>query len=157
MRVGIGYDIHALVKGRPFLLGGVRVTHSKGPAGHSDGDVLYHAIVDALLGAAGMGDIGEHFPDTDPRYKGTNSLLFIRKVREILRRGRFKIVNIDSVLLAEEPKLGPYKQKIRSNVAKALGIPASRVNVKAKTKEGFGAIGKKQAVACYAVASLEEN
>ena len=157
MRIGIGYDIHALVSGRPFILGGIRIPHSKGLSGHSDGDVLFHAIVDALLGAAGEGDIGEHFPDTDARWKGANSLLFIKKVREILRRRRFRIVNIDSVLLAEQPKLGPCKEKIRSSIAKSLGISVSNVGVKAKTTEGFGAIGKKRAVACYAVASLEEK
>ena len=157
MRIGIGYDIHALVKGRPLILGGVRISHPKGLSGHSDGDVVYHAVVDALLGAAGEGDIGEHFPDTDARFKGASSLLFIKKVREILSRRRFRIVNIDLVLLAEQPKLGPYKERIRSNIARSLGAPLSDVNVKAKTKEGFGAVGKKQAIACYAVASLEEK
>ena len=157
MKVGIGYDIHALVKGRPLVLGGVRISHPKGLSGHSDGDVLYHAIVDALLGAAAAGDIGEHFPDSDARFKGANSLLFIKKVKEILSRRRFKIVNIDSVVLAQEPKLGPYKEKMRANIAKALGVPVSCVSVKAKTKEGFGAVGKKQAIACYAVAAIEEK
>ena len=157
MRVGIGYDIHALVKGRPLVLGGVRISHPKGLSGHSDGDVIYHAIVDALLGAAGEGDIGEHFPDTDARFKRADSLLFIKKVREILNRRRFRIVNIDLVLLAEQPKLGPYKEKIRSNITRSLGVTLSDINVKAKTKEGFGAVGKKQAIACYAIASLEEK
>lgn len=157
MRVGIGYDIHALVKGRPLILGGVRISHPKGLSGHSDGDVLIHAIVDALLGASGQGDIGDHFSSQDPRYQGADSLLFVRKVREILKRRRFKIVHVDSVVLAEAPKLGPYKEKIRMSVAASLGVPASRVSVKAKTQEGFGAVGKKQAIACYAVVSLEEK
>lgn len=155
-RIGIGYDIHALEKGRPLILGGVRIPHSKGLSGHSDGDVLFHAIVDALLGAAGEGDIGGHFPSQDPRYKGADSRFFMKKAKEILKRRRFKIVNIDSVVLAEAPNLGPYKEKLRSSIAAALGAPVSGVSVKAKTNEGFGAVGRKQAIACYAVAGIEE-
>jgi 2-C-methyl-D-erythritol 2,4-cyclodiphosphate synthase len=157
MRVGIGYDIHALKKGRDLILGGVNIPHSKGLQGHSDGDVLFHAIVDALLGAAAEGDIGDHFSDKDARYRGANSLLFVKKVKEILKRRRFKIEHIDSVILAEAPKLAAFKAKIRASVAQAFGLPLSSVSVKAKTNEGFGAVGKKQAIACYAVASLGEN
>ena len=155
MRIGVGYDIHALVKKRPLILGGVRVPHSMGLAGHSDGDVLFHAIIDAILGACGEGDIGDHFPDNDPKYHGAESFIFAEKVKEILKQRRFKIVNIDSVVLAEEPKLGAYKKQIRQSLAIFFGIPMTDVSVKAKTNEKFGAVGKKKAIACYVVVSLE--
>ncbi len=153
-RVGIGYDIHALKKGRKLILGGVRVPFHKGLYGHSDGDVLYHAIVDAVLGAAGEQDLGDLFSDKDPKTKGANSLLFVNKARGVLKKKRLKIVNIDAVILAEAPKLLGWKEKIRKNVAAAFGVTVSQVGVKAKTNEGFGAVGRNQAIACQAVVSL---
>ncbi len=157
MRVGIGYDIHRLKRGRKLVLGGVRVPHPKGLWGHSDGDVLIHAVVDALLGAAALGDIGAHFSDTDARYKGADSRLFLRGVRELLRRKKFKIVNIDAVLIAEKPKLLAYKAEMAASLARELGLRPSQVNVKAKTNEGLGETGRGQAIACQAVASLKGN
>ncbi len=154
MRVGIGYDIHALKKGRKLVLGGVTIPHSQGLFGHSDGDALLHAIVDAALGAMGEGDIGEYFSDKDARYKNADSLLFVKKIRLLLSVKKLKIGNIDSTVIAEEPKLYPYKNKMKEKIAAAFGIPAARVNVKAKTHEGFGEIGKKRAIACFAVVHL---
>ena len=154
MRVGIGYDIHALVKGRKLMLGGVEIPHTKGLLGHSDGDALLHAIVDAALGGMGEGDIGEYFSDKDGRYKDASSLLFVEKVRALLTKKKFKISNIDSTVIAEEPKLYQHKMKMEEKIAGAFGVPVSRVSVKAKTNEGFGAVGKKEAIACYAIVSL---
>ncbi len=154
MRVGIGYDIHALKKGRKLILGGVTIPYSQGLLGHSDGDALLHAIVDAALGAMGEGDIGEYFSDNDSQYKNADSLLFVKKVQDLLRKNRLKIGNIDSTVIAERPKLYPYKKKMRETIAAAFRVPVSRVNVKAKTNEGFGEVGKKQAIACFAVVSL---
>ena len=154
MRVGIGYDIHRLKKGRKLFLGGVKISHPKGLEGHSDGDVLIHAVVDALLGAAGLGDIGEHFSDKTKKFKNADSRLFLRAAREMLREKKLKIVNVDTVLIAEEPKLSIYKVKISAAIARELGISKSQVNVKAKTNEGFGAIGRKDAIACQAIVSL---
>ncbi len=155
MRVGIGYDIHALKKGRPFILGGVRIPFARGSVSHSDGDVLLHAIVDALLGAAAAGDIGSFFPDTDPRWKGASSLVFIQKTRQLLRKKKLKIMNIDSVVIAEAPKLLSYRDKMRRVIAKALGVSTARVSVKAKTHEKLGELGRGRAIACTAVASLK--
>ena len=155
MRVGIGYDIHRLKKGRKLLLGGVNIPYPKGLWGHSDGDVLIHAVVDALLGAAGLGDIGAHFSDKDARYKNADSRLFLRAVREMLRKKKLKIVNVDAVVIAEKPKLLAYKAEMAANVARELGIKSSQVNVKAKTNEGFEAVGRGQAMACQAVVSLK--
>ena len=154
MRVGIGYDIHALKKGRKLILGGVTIPYSKGLLGHSDGDVLLHAIVDATLGAMGEGDIGEYFSDKDDRYKNAGSVLFVDKVRDLLKKKKLKIGNIDSTVIAEEPKLYSYKANIREKIAEVFNILVSNVNVKAKTNEGFGEVGKKQAIACFAVVSL---
>ena len=155
MRVGIGYDIHALKKGRKLILGGVHVPHPKGLEGHSDGDALFHAIVDAALGAMGEGDIGTFFPDTDKRYKGANSLLFAKEVVRLLKKKKLKFENIDSTVIAEAPKLFDFKPKMRENIAKAFGVPVSRVGVKAKTSEGLGPVGKKKAIECLAVVSLK--
>ena len=155
MRVGIGYDIHPLKAGRKLVLGGVHIPFGWGLAGHSDGDVLYHAIVDAILGAAGAGDIGDFFPDTDPRYRGADSYLFVKKALEILKKKKLKLVHLDSIILAEAPKLSADKKKIKENVARVLGLELSHVGVKAKTHEGFGAVGTKQAIACQVVVSLE--
>ena len=157
MQVGIGYDIHALKKGRPLILGGVTVPHPKGLSGHSDGDALLHAIVDAALGAMGAGDIGDHFPDTDVRTRNAASSLFVKKVRGLLKMKKLKIGHIDSTVIAEAPRLGPYKGKMREKIAAAFGIAESRVNVKAKTHEGFGELGKKRAIACFAVVSLRRG
>jgi 2-C-methyl-D-erythritol 2,4-cyclodiphosphate synthase len=155
MRLGIGYDIHRLQKGRKLLLGGVPLRYPLGLSGHSDGDALIHAVVDALLGAAGLGDIGDHFPDTDKRLKGSDSRVFLRTVRELLKKKRLSVIHIDSVVIAEKPKLTPYKKRMAASIAAELGIPASRVNVKAKTQEGLGAVGKGRAIVCQAVASLK--
>ncbi len=157
MRVGIGYDIHRLKKGRKLLLGGVHIPHPKGLWGHSDGDVLIHAVVDALLGAAGLGDIGEHFSDKNKKFKQADSRFFLRTARALLDEKKLKIVNIDAVLIAEKPQLSVYKVKISAAIARELGIVSSQVNVKAKTNEGFGAIGRHEAMACHAIASLKEK
>lgn len=156
-RAGIGYDVHRLVAGRKLVLGGVRVPYARGLEGHSDADVLVHAVMDAVLGAAGLGDIGEHFPDTSRRYKGASSLVLLDKVRAAAVKAGFAVVNIDAVLLAEEPRIGPYKKAMRSRIARALGIPASRVNIKATTNEGLGFVGAKQGMAAYATASLRKG
>ncbi len=151
---GIGYDVHPLVEGRKLVLGGVRVPYTLGLKGHSDADVLVHAIMDAVLGAAGLGDIGEHFPDTSRKYKGISSLLLLKQVGVIVAKAGFRIVNIDAVLLAEEPKIKPYKKEMCACVAKALGVDVRRVNIKATTNEGLGFVGAKQGMAAYAAASL---
>ena len=154
MRVGIGYDIHALVKGRKLILGGIEIPYSKGLLGHSDGDALLHAIVDAVLGAMGEGDIGEYFSDKDGSYKDASSILFIEKVKRLLQKKKYKIGNIDSTVVAEEPKLYQYKMKMEEVIAGAFGVNVEQVSVKAKTNEGFGAVGRKEAISCYAVVSL---
>lgn len=157
MRVGLGHDTHRLEKGRPLVLGGVVVPHERGLVGHSDADVVLHALVDALLGAAGLGDIGDAYPDTDPAYNNRDSSFFVRDTLAHLNRAGWRVVNIDIVIFAEQPKLGATKDKIRTNLAKLLEIEESRVNVKAKTGEGVDAIGRKEAIACQAVALLEET
>lgn len=155
MKVGIGYDIHRLAAGRKLILGGIQVPFAKGLLGHSDGDVLHHAVVDAVLGAAGLGDIGDHFSDRDPRNKGRDSLAFVQKTRQLLSQKGLRVMQIDSVLVLEKPKLGKFKARIRKSLADAWGLSAASVNVKAKTHEGLDAIGRGQAIACYAVAVLE--
>ena len=149
-KTGLGYDIHRLVKGRKLFLGGVEIPHSKGLDGHSDGDVVLHAICDALLGALGKGDIGEHFPNTDLKYKGISSLLLLEKVNEIVRGEGFAIGNIDTMILAEEPNLKAYKPKMRETIARTLGIDPSCVNIKATTQEGVGFGSTHDAIAAYA-------
>jgi 2-C-methyl-D-erythritol 2,4-cyclodiphosphate synthase len=153
-RSGIGYDVHPLVKGRKLVLGGVNIPHEKGLKGHSDADVLLHAIADAVLGAAGQGDIGMHFPDSDPRYKGISSLKLLAQVGRVIKEAGFEISNVDCVLLAEAPKIGPYRQKMGRNITKALNIDVDRVNVKATTNEGLGFIGRREGMAAYATALL---
>ena len=153
-RIGIGYDIHRLVEGRKLLLGGVEIPYIKGLFGHSDADVLIHAVCDALLGAAGCQDIGECFPDTDPEYQGISSTRLLENVLVLLKRKKYIINNLDAVVIAQEPTLAPFKQKIRENLALSLGVSVDSVNIKAKTNEGLGEIGEKEAIACYAVASL---
>jgi 2-C-methyl-D-erythritol 2,4-cyclodiphosphate synthase len=152
MAIGHGWDIHKLVAGRKFLLGGVEIPHPTGPLGHSDGDVLLHSVIDALLGAAGQGDIGRHFPDTDPAIKGISSETMLAKVLELLR-GRWRIVNIDVTVIAEAPKISPHRDAIRARVAALTGC--GQVNIKAKTMEGLGPVGAREAVECHAVAELQ--
>ncbi|MFX4263008.1 2-C-methyl-D-erythritol 2,4-cyclodiphosphate synthase [Pelotomaculum propionicicum] len=154
MRVGIGYDVHKMVEGRALVLGGVKIPYEKGLLGHSDADVLAHAVIDALLGAAGEGDIGKHFPDSDMRYKGISSLILLAKAKELLAARGFEILNIDSVIVAQEPKLAPYKKEMADNIAETLGISAGLVNVKATTTEGLGFTGAGDGIAAYAVTML---
>lgn len=153
-RAGIGYDLHRLSEGRKLVLGGVEVPFHKGSVAHSDGDVLSHAICDALLGAAGMGDIGTHFPDSDPRWKGASSLLFLREINGRLADRNFSIVHIDAIVVVEHPRLGPHFPAIRETLAAALSISPAALNVKAKTHEGTGDIGRGEAIAAYAVAAI---
>ena len=154
MRVGIGYDIHKLVKDRKLVLGGVVIPYDKGLQGHSDADALLHAVCDALLGAAGLDDIGKHFPDTDPKYKGISSLKLLKKTGELISSEGYRIINIDSTLIAEEPKIAPFKKAMVNKIAGALGINKKDINIKATTNEGIGDIGQKKAIAAYAVALL---
>ncbi len=154
-RIGIGYDIHRLVEGRKLFLGGVDIPYIKGLLGHSDGDALLHAICDALLGALSSGDIGSHFPDTDPKYQGVSSRVLLEEVVELVKGRKFSINNIDTVVIAQEPVLAPFKEKISQNIAQILNISKDCVSVKAKTNEGLGELGEKLAIACYAVVSLE--
>jgi 2-C-methyl-D-erythritol 2,4-cyclodiphosphate synthase len=155
MRVGIGYDIHRLVKGRPLILGGVPIAYKKGLLGHSDADVLTHAICDALLGAAGLGDIGMHFPDTDPQYKDISSLELLVEACRMLAAKGFHVVNLDSILFAEAPKLGSHRQSIQATLARAMNIPAGAINIKATTTEGLGVIGKGKGIAAMCMALIE--
>jgi 2-C-methyl-D-erythritol 2,4-cyclodiphosphate synthase len=155
MRVGIGHDTHRLAEGRPLLLGGVRVEHARGLVGHSDADVVLHALTDALLGAAGLGDIGDAYPDTAPEWKDADSRLFLRETVARLNRGGWRVVNTDVIIFAQEPKLGPVKAAIRANLAQLLGVPLDAVNVKAKTGERVGHIGRSEAIGCQVVALIE--
>ena len=156
-RVGIGVDAHALEEGVPLVLGGVELVLPRGLAGHSDGDVLAHALCDALLGAAGLGDIGTHFPDSDPKWKGANSLLFLAHAKKLLADKRFTIEHVDAVVITEKPKLGPHFPKMREALAKALGVSAERIHLKAKTNEGMDAIGRGEAIAAHVVATLSSR
>jgi 2-C-methyl-D-erythritol 2,4-cyclodiphosphate synthase len=157
MRIGIGHDTHSLVEGRPLILGGVRVEHPRGLAGHSDADVVLHAVTDALLGAAGLGDIGDAFPDTDPKYRDADSSLFLKETMKRLHEAGWSVVNVDVIIFAQEPKLGPVKDAIRQNLARLLGVETSAVNVKAKTGENVGHIGRGEAIACEAAAMIEKT
>ena len=152
MTIGHGWDIHRLVAGRKFLLGGVEIPHATGPLGHSDGDVLLHAIIDALLGAAGLGDIGKLFPDSDPALKGISSETMLAKVLELLK-GKWTIVNIDATVITEAPKIAPHRDAIQSRVSTLTAC--RQVNVKAKTNEGLGYVGAREAIECHAVAELK--
>jgi 2-C-methyl-D-erythritol 2,4-cyclodiphosphate synthase len=156
-RCGIGYDLHRLAEGRKLIVGGVELPFEKGPVGHSDGDVLAHAICDALLGAAGLGDIGTHFPDTDPKWKGANSLLFLEHVKKLLDEKQFAIEHVDAVVIMEKPKLGPHFPKMREVLARALGVPPEKIHLKAKTNEGVDAIGRGEAIAAHVVATLSQR
>ena len=155
MRIGMGYDIHRLVDGRRLLLGGVAIPYTKGLMGHSDADVLTHAICDALLGAAGLGDIGRHFPDTDPAWAGIDSLDLLSRVMDMIGDG-WDIVNLDAIVIAEEPKISPYRNQIRKRLAGILGIDADRINIKATTAEGLGAVGRKEGIAAQCIVLLEK-
>jgi len=155
-RAGIGYDLHRLTAGRKLVLGGIEVPFDRGPAGHSDGDALAHAICDALLGAAALGDIGTHFPDTDPQWKDAPSLQFLERVRALLSERGLRIAHIDAIVIAERPKLGPHFPAMRAALAGALGIEPQRINLKAKTNEGVDAVGRGEAIAAQAIATLEE-
>jgi 2-C-methyl-D-erythritol 2,4-cyclodiphosphate synthase len=157
MRVGIGHDTHRLEAGRPLILGGVRVEHPRGLAGHSDADVVLHALTDALLGAAGLGDIGDAYPDTDPRHKDADSAVFLRETLARLNRAGYAVVNVDVIVFAQEPKLGPVKSAIRANLARLLGIGEGEVNVKAKTGEKVGHLGRAEAIACQVVALIDRK
>ena len=156
MRIGHGYDVHKLVPDRDLILGGVKIDYELGLLGHSDADVLLHAVSDALLGAAGMGDIGKHFPDTDPRYKGADSLELLRIVGEKVVSAGYRVSNIDVTMIAQKPKLRPHIEAMEENIASALGIRADRVNVKATTEEKLGFTGEGLGMACHAVCLLEE-
>ncbi|HHW01889.1 MAG TPA: 2-C-methyl-D-erythritol 2,4-cyclodiphosphate synthase [Thermoanaerobacterales bacterium] len=156
MRVGIGFDVHRLVDGRKLVLGGVTIPFEKGLLGHSDADVLVHAINDALLGAAALGDIGMHFPDTDMRYKDIDSLLLMKRVGELLKQAGFGVVNIDSVICAQRPKLSPYIQKMRQNIAETLNISEDKVSVKATTTEGMGYEGRGEGISAQAICMIKK-
>lgn len=157
MRTGIGYDIHRLVEERKLFLGGVEIPYVKGLLGYSDGDVVLHAVSDAILGGMGEGDIGVHFPNTDPQYKGISSLELLKKVAAMAASKKFIISNVDTVILAEEPKVYPFRQKMIDVISDTLGIKKDRVNIKATTNEGVGSLGKGEAIAAYAVVALEEK
>jgi 2-C-methyl-D-erythritol 2,4-cyclodiphosphate synthase len=154
--VGIGYDSHRLAAGRALVIGGVEIPHDRGLEGHSDADVLTHAVIDALLGAAGLGDIGQHFPDTDERYRGADSIALLQHVMELLSAEGLQVLNVDCTVVMERPKIAPYKQQIVERLAEVLGLPLRRVNVKASTGERIGFVGREEGVAALAIASLVE-
>lgn len=157
MRIGIGYDIHRLAEERKLFLGGVEIPYIKGLLGYSDGDVVLHAISDAILGGLSLGDIGQHFPDTDPQYKDIPSSDILKKVTEILRAKNYTIHNVDTIIIAEEPKVYPFRDKMIEIIRDILGIASDRINIKATTNEGVGSIGRGDAIAAYAVVMLEEK
>ena len=155
MRVGIGQDMHKLAEGRRLVIGGVEVDSPRGAVAHSDGDVLIHAVIDAMLGAAALGDIGDHFPDSDPAYKDADSRGLLKQANELLTEKGYRVGNVDATVLLESPKLGPLKQAMRENIAADLGLEPERVNVKAKSAEGLGEVGRGEAVAAEAVVVVE--
>jgi len=157
IRCGIGYDVHRLAKGRKLILGGMEVAHSRGLEGHSDADVLSHAITDALLGAIGAGDIGQHFPNTDESIRGISSIEILKRVTKLLAEKKTRVVNIDATIIAEAPKLAPHFAQMRKIIADAIGIPNSNVSVKATTNEKLGAIGRDEGIAAMAVATVEQE
>lgn len=156
MRVGMGYDVHKLTKDRDLILGGVKIPWEMGLLGHSDADVLIHAVMDALLGAAALGDIGKHFPDTDPAYKGISSVKLLSHVMELLKENGFSVGNVDAVIIAQKPKMAPHIPQMKKNLAEAMGISENRVNIKATTEEGLGFTGREEGIASQAVCLLEE-
>lgn len=155
MRVGMGYDVHKLTEGRDLILGGVKIPWEKGLLGHSDADVLIHAVMDALLGAAALGDIGKHFPDTDPAYKGISSIKLLQHVAGLLRENGYTVGNIDATIIAQKPKMAPHIPRMRKNMAEALGIGESQLNIKATTEEGLGFTGRGEGIASQAICLLE--
>jgi 2-C-methyl-D-erythritol 2,4-cyclodiphosphate synthase len=157
MRVGQGYDVHTFGPGDHIVLGGVRIAHVAGVVAHSDGDVMLHALCDALLGAMALGDIGMHFPDTDPKWRGADSRVFLRHVAGLLTEHRYRVVNVDTTVLAEAPRLGKYREQMRANIAADLGIEINQVNIKATTSEGLGFIGKREGLACHAIALIDRT
>jgi 2-C-methyl-D-erythritol 2,4-cyclodiphosphate synthase len=157
MRIGHGYDVHPLVAGRDLILGGVKIPHSKGLQGHSDADVLIHAICDACLGAAALGDIGRHFPDTDPQYRNIDSRKLLRKVKEAITERGWKIANVDSTIVAQAPRVAPYLAQMIGNVSADLGIPAENINIKATTTEKLGFAGREEGIAAHAVVLLDSS
>lgn len=154
MRVGMGYDVHKLVEGRDLILGGVKIPHTLGLLGHSDADVLLHAVMDALLGAAALGDIGKHFPDTDPQYKGISSIRLLEHVAKLIEEKGYIVENIDATIIAQKPKMRPYIEEMEKNIAAALHIDVSQVNVKATTEEGLGFTGTEQGISSQAICAL---
>lgn len=156
MRVGMGYDVHRLTEDRDLILGGVKIDWEKGLLGHSDADVLIHAVMDALLGAAALGDIGKHFPDTDPAYKGISSVKLLVHVAGLLREHGYEVGNIDATIIAQKPKMAPHIPQMRKNMAEALGIPESKINVKATTEEGLGFTGSGEGISSQAICLLTE-
>jgi 2-C-methyl-D-erythritol 2,4-cyclodiphosphate synthase len=157
LRVGQGYDVHAFTDGDHVMLGGERIAHSRGILAHSDGDVLLHAICDAMLGAAALGDIGMHFPDTDPRWRGADSRAFVKHAQELLRQHGYRVVNVDATVIAQAPRLGRHREAMRANIASDLAIDVSSVNVKATTTEGLGFIGRGEGIACQAIVLIERE
>jgi len=157
MRVGFGYDVHRLVEERKLILGGVEIPYEKGLLGHSDADVLTHAVMDALLGAGAFGDIGQHFPDNDQSFKNINSMLLLEKVAQIVKKGGYSINNIDATVVAQKPKLAPYRTQMAENIAKCLNIAPDRVSIKATTTEGLGFAGTGEGMAAYAVCTLAKD
>ena len=157
LRIGNGYDVHRLVEGRKLIIGGVDVPHSMGLDGHSDADVLVHALCDALLGAVGAGDIGAYFPDTDPKWKGISSLLLLKEVIRICRQKGFDVANVDSVIVAQKPKLAPHLTEMKTNIASAMDVEIDRINIKATTTEKLGFAGREEGISAYAVALLEKK
>ena len=153
-RIGHGYDVHRLTEGRPLIIGGVNIPHEAGLLGHSDADVLVHAIMDSMLGALALGDIGKHFPDTDERYKGADSIELLKQVAKIIGTNGYSVANIDSTILAQAPKMAPHIEQMRKNVADAIGIDVSRVSVKATTEEKLGFTGEKKGISAHAVCLL---
>lgn len=156
IRVGQGFDVHALVEGRPLIIGGVTIPHTHGLSGHSDADVLLHAVTDAILGAAGLGDIGRHFPDTDPQYKGADSRVLLRAAMEKVHAAGWKIVNVDATVHAQVPKMGPYAPQMVTHLAQDLQIDLESINIKAKTNEGLGHIGRKEGIAANVVVLIQQ-
>ncbi len=156
-RIGHGYDVHPLVKGRPLILGGIEVPHTLGLKGHSDADVLTHAVIDALIGALGMGDIGQHFPDSDPRYKDADSIALLRQVMTWVRRYGFRVNNLDATIVAERPRLAAFIGPMRERLSEVLGTSLNRINIKATTTEGLGPCGRQEGMAAFAVVSIDDK
>ncbi len=155
LRIGQGQDIHAFAPGRPLWLGGIEIPHDQGLAGHSDADALVHAVMDALLGALALGDIGMHFPDTDPAYRGVSSMALLARVRNLVEERGYRVVNLDTMICCERPRIGPHREAIRASLAAALGIDPGAVSVKAGTREKFDAVGRGEALECHAIVLLE--